>query len=497
MSDVHHGKPEGADAADRKAVLAVLQEDIVTELGKGIVPQPQALFVTGDIAATGDEYEPGKARGEYDAATLWIDNTLRAMRLTRAEAFVVPGNHDVQRPQDTAVDTRRLVEAIRSGTERLDDAWGREGDRAKLQTRFQNYLRFAAQFGPASLNRERDGLWWTAMLNTEVAAVRLFGFNTALVARDNSDLGQLALGVEQLGKLVFADEALSIVLTHHPVGGGWLRDEREARTWLEGRTDVHLSGHVHAPLSEDRRSGSGHGLVSVSAGAVHVGATDSANGRTHSYNFAAIYEDDDGKQTLRVWHRRWSRATARFVVDVDNVNELGFAEHPLRPRRPVAGGRSPSGEGAGNVRLPEPLDLVGKPLEEIAHAVQATTGLRLEMLLVAPKSVSLWAKSVALDVKEWKLLLLRVACLLAGPPDLPTILVGFADTSRLKNGLGEDQFVNVQVLFSGNAVRQVLKNKSVPADFWSQVVVRFTQVPVCLASQFGTRTFPDFEAELL
>ncbi|WP_394823664.1 metallophosphoesterase family protein [Pendulispora albinea] len=499
LSDIHHSKSLGADSIDRELILTVLRRDAEDLLAKNRVPKPQVILVTGDIAATGDEPKLGQSADEYVVAARWLDQFAETFGLHRSDVLVVPGNHDVQRPQDLDHDVSRLINAVRQGAERLDDVLDQTADRAKIVMRQRNYLAFAASFGPTSTCREPDGLWWTATLAVGTRLLRLIGLNTALLARDDQDQGLLRLGGQQLAPLVVGTDAgqLTIALTHHPLAGSWLHDEEEALAWFKNNVHVHLSGHVHSPSSEDRRSGSGLGLVSVMAGAVHAGAPGAKSPRNHCYNFSALYELADGRLVLRVWHRRWSKPNAAFRTDVDHVGEDGFAEHAIQR---VPNGWSKSMSAAKNdprsFIYPDPMDLKAAAIGETAALVQAATGLRIELLFQGKRTVALWAKRVHGPVNEWKRLLLKVACLLAGDESVEQLSIGFADTSRLRNGTGEDDLLIERLIFPAAMVRRVAFEKRAAPDFWSNVTVEMFTMPVSPFEDPVSIPFPDYEARL-
>ncbi len=68
-------------------------------------------------------------------------------------------------------------------------------------------------------------------------------------------------------------------------------------------------------------------IIEITAGAAHG---DEGVPAVHSYNFGAIFVDDDGSLIVRVWHRRWSGTG--FVPDLDLADNKteGFAEYRLK-----------------------------------------------------------------------------------------------------------------------------------------------------------------------
>src|SRR5262249_12471141 len=148
----------------------------------------------------------------------------------------------------------------------LDDALGRPGDRAKLVQRLANYFAFAKGFALPC----EEPFWIHPLPALESGLrIRLVGLNTAFLANDEHDHGALRLGNEQLRKAFNpppGEGELVIVLSHHPLGGGWLADGPDALRWVKRYAHVHLSGHVHEASSQRLRSGGGTDYVEVVAG---------------------------------------------------------------------------------------------------------------------------------------------------------------------------------------------------------------------------------------
>src|SRR5262245_41261366 len=87
LSDLHmRGEPDW----ERDVVLRDLRRDL-PGLARKLGIEPQLLFVTGDVAWRG-------APQEYEAAQRLLDALGEALGLPlRTRAFLVPGNHDVDR----------------------------------------------------------------------------------------------------------------------------------------------------------------------------------------------------------------------------------------------------------------------------------------------------------------------------------------------------------------------------------------------------------------
>jgi hypothetical protein len=327
LSDIHVGQGDVAYGWDQRLVLQALREDAENLVRSRRVPAPQTVFVTGDIAFSGAT----RSATEYAGASQWLSSIATAIGLSNDDVLVVPGNHDVQRSVDAAdTEVAELVRALREGTQSLDAVLADAAKASLLRKRIANYLTFADQFAPASREDRTAaarGFCWRLGRAVEGLRLRVVGLNTALLAADDEDRGRLRLGGPQMGHALLNDgapPALTIVLSHHPLQGGWLADEKAASTWLQNHAQVHLSGHIHEARAEQVVTGGGRRHLAVTAGAAHGDAASGGLPASHGYNFGALTRSNAGIG-LAVWPRRWSPGNAQFRLDVDNV--LDGQEH--------------------------------------------------------------------------------------------------------------------------------------------------------------------------
>jgi calcineurin-like phosphoesterase family protein len=287
------------------------------------------LLVTGDIAFSGES-------AQYAEAGSWLLQLASGMGLGARDIYTVPGNHDVFRAADKDRNVKRMVQALRAGTDSLDEVLVHDGDRGLLARRMADYLSFAAQFAPAGLPGREHALlasWGHRLKARGGLSVRLVGLNTALLAADDQDKRQLRLGQRAIASTLstnLEDNELVLVLSHHPLRSDWLDDGREADRWLKGRAHIHLFGHVHEADLEEARAGSGQQLIRIAAGAVHGEQQPAGVPPDHGYSVAAIYPHKDRELLLRVWPRRWSDQNKEFRADVHNLpKERDCAEHVI------------------------------------------------------------------------------------------------------------------------------------------------------------------------
>lgn len=286
-------------------------------------PRPELVFVTGDVAFKGDAAEYAQSRD-------WLHQVLGILGLTPDRLFLVPGNHDVNRKVDSGKSgIKRLLTSLRSGSEPLDSVLQDGEDQENLASRMAEFLHMAQDFAPwqgqSPMPAPAKRLWWQHRCRAASGqALRIIGLNTALLAADDRDKGNLRLGQRQLTECFASPDAdeLVIVLSHHPFNEGWLHDQEDVSRRVGAKARLHLFGHIHGQELESSMRGSGHSLLRVCAGAVHPGQGEALPPSGHGYNLAGLYPlpgEPDGRVELRIWPRRYSPTNQEFRDDVDNL----------------------------------------------------------------------------------------------------------------------------------------------------------------------------------
>lgn len=336
VSDLHFGHGDAGHQWNQQRVLDELRIDAKALVRDGTVPWPDLVFVTGDIAFSGGARTPAVGDTEYALASRWFRQLQEELEIPDERVFMVPGNHDVDRRADA--DVRRLLKLTRAGEETLDDTLQAPLDRDRLRGRMARYLAFAQSFGPPDATRFHDGLWWRHSIDlAEGISLRVCGLNTALLSLDDEDQGRLRIGQRQLSELLVpapGDLEIALLLGHHPTTGRWLADEKELRGQLDRHAALYLFGHLHEADSEQSRHGWGTGCLRIAAGAAHAEAAAPGTPPVgHGYNFGALVVLATGDLVVRIWPRRWSTRSPRFVPDVDNtLDRRPYAEHRLPER---------------------------------------------------------------------------------------------------------------------------------------------------------------------
>ncbi len=310
ISDIHLGHGDAKWRRDQELVLTALREDVPVAIERCGAPKPMDIICTGDVAATGAVY----GKHEYDEAAAVFED-LRAL-CDAPNLFSVQGNHDVRRTPTSERAASRLLRCLREGSEPLDDSYEDPEEIVVHAGRFANYNEFVAGLG-APVGRDGVGAW-AEVIERGGLRVEMIGINTSVLCNDDYDERHLRIGRRQLAD-AFAgrrEADLTVVLGHHPPF--WLAEEDHdlLQTYLLKGAQLYLHGHIHDPQSQDATAGSGHKLVTISAGAVHG---EESEPREHAYSIAALVRLGDGDLGVRVWPRRWSEGRREFLTDSANV----------------------------------------------------------------------------------------------------------------------------------------------------------------------------------
>ncbi len=352
ISDLHFSPHDHGDF-DRETVLDGLCDAVQTHRERDDWA-PDLIFVTGDIANRG-------ADKEYEAASGFFDRLLVAAGLSKQRLFVVPGNHDVDRPIGVLLPRTLKTEAEADTffadppspppTERPRGVRPEDRHLAKLRAFRQwheSYFkdvhpteRFSA-CAPPTVVSLHDGV-----------RVGVLPINTATFSDDGSDHSQLWVGRSWLHravrKLNEASPDLRVALMHHPLD--WLHDiERgQIKTELFNSVDVVLRGHLHDTEAEASVAPGRH-VVQLAAGATWQSPHWP---RRALYVRASLHERHLRVRPIRFerdHRRRWTVDTSLFD---DHEGYEGVFPIPSKTAPPATSSRSstPSAPVAARARV--------------------------------------------------------------------------------------------------------------------------------------------------
>jgi len=247
LSDLH---VRPADYAQSVALQHLLRD--LPGLLKGDRLQPDCVFVTGDVTATG-------ATEEFTAAEEYLDTLVdRVKPAMDPPFFIVPGNHDVHWPSVDSLAVSFPEELLNEAD--IRNALSSEPARRVNFMGLNNYFEFSKRImrGAVTTGLETPESWYWKYLAVARAGVRvgIVGLTTCWRCNKRTHggaMGQLLVGVygirdavdtwRQLPTLEQPD--ILVVLGHHPTW--WLHEaERDTLESLIGHTaDFYLHGHEH------------------------------------------------------------------------------------------------------------------------------------------------------------------------------------------------------------------------------------------------------------
>lgn len=321
LSDLHM---RGDVDWERDVVLRDLRRDL-PGLARRAGIEPQLLFVTGDVAWSG-------APREYEAAQRLLDALAEALGLElRTRAFVVPGNHDVDREQIDLLAAHQCM-VLAMDDEAFRTEVGRLVTTPRLMRRFGERLAGFCEhtrrvLGPArAVSLERP--WRSDVIELDGVRVGVASMCSAWMCGpdDDSKHRRIVLGEAQMRELAQELEAagthLRIALLHHPLD--WLHEAEEGAIagGLRRAFDVVLHGHRHRSEASRVAVHAGE-LVIVEAGAAYAGSG--------WYHGCSLGRWDAARGELRLVFLTWDeREGGRWRIDAgqgeDGVVVLPVAE---------------------------------------------------------------------------------------------------------------------------------------------------------------------------
>gem|GEM_PF-6606495 len=311
------------------------------------------VFFTGDVADWGKPQEYADAEGFFVAL-------LSQLQLPRSRLLVVPGNHDIDRSinPETWRDVRlALMHAY---------------DSLQFSQWMAGYASPPSGFDPSwrELLLERGGAfrqWYTAFrgatdhtdegqdrkLGFRVSfpvgsvgmlpfAVHIIGLDTAWLAGDDNDAGNLMLTRDQVGALCHDAQGdrlqgIRLGLMHHPFTD--LRDGENCRRLLTSTVDLILRGHLHATTLTSF-SNPDHRLVELASGCLYEGHRQDEF--PNACNAITITSDDSGRLSsllfrFRSWTSEggfWHDNTALYEASRNGRLTVELAQQRMLPTGP-------------------------------------------------------------------------------------------------------------------------------------------------------------------
>ena len=268
--------------------------------------------------------------------------------------FVVPGNHDLQRPHK--IDSCAIALGAWWQTPDIhEDFWENAGShyRTTILGAFATYMEWAASLPSTSIALAADE---TGLLPGDVSAriqkdgvsLGLIGLNSAWLQLSERDYeGSLNVHAHQLLSVTRSDpdawaasNALNLLVTHHPKT--WMHADAithwNAEINVNARFNAHLFGHMHDSVTKQTTINGGAGKIDIQASSI-FGLETIANGlqRNHGYSFLQLRANTEEK-TLKLWPRlAFTRqdGSRRLIADPNWELKDEACEFTLQARDPA------------------------------------------------------------------------------------------------------------------------------------------------------------------
>ncbi len=305
ISDIHSSvrANQGNSQADLKKVVGGLILDLIS------VPKPDTIFITGDIANSGDP-------SEYEQFFIdFLQPLVSSLGIALDRIVLVPGNHDSNRR--TWRQANSLVRdqlCLNYSSEKVDKQLS-EYIEDKYPP-FLNFEKFRTDLvGKGGLAPIINNYLYCSY---DIDGVGVAGINTAWLAYEK-DLGKLMIGKKQLTDLLrsIRGNKQKVVLMHHPLE--WLHQEDRDKI-SEQLYQSHIScifyGHMHEfSLSKESRFDE-DSVLRLQAGKLDLHEDGSVTGYTLiELNEENIFEDGV------IYFRRWDNKRESFVPWTERASD--------------------------------------------------------------------------------------------------------------------------------------------------------------------------------
>lgn len=311
VSDVHFGYRDPVREQGRivEALIEAAHDHVV---GKGR-NRPDICVFSGDLAFSG-------SNEQLKTGEVWLSKLIKPWK---CGLFVVPGNHDIQRPPK---DSREMADikaylrgAARSQKEydklrETSDTIGNPqllthffGWHQELQKRLRVISDWKDQKFACYFNNTINGM-----------PTHLIGLNTAIFSCDDDDVGNLVADIRSLNELfqkARSKSELIVVVSHHPIGLSRGKKERWFVKWndehlqtllLQSRgAHLYLHGHLHESSGTTMSLRTGQHLAFFGAGAAYQGPK-------YPQKFA-FYDVDFVKGEIKPWAYSYDNDSSDWV----------------------------------------------------------------------------------------------------------------------------------------------------------------------------------------
>lgn len=282
------------------------------------------VALTGDVAYSGNI-------DEYATATQVLHplvNELQQIAEMPLHVAMVPGNHDCNFKQDTAV-RKAVLKTMAAAAE-----WDSSVPPACTSIQ-RHFFDFADAFPESILKFSGDSLCEHATITLDSHVINIWGMNTAWMSQLHEQPGSIWFPVHLLRERIeSAEAAINILLLHHPFAWFHVDVRRDLLLLVDSAVDLVLGGHEHLPASWIRDDLDGAKSLVVEGG---VFQEDTNKVKASSFNIVCVPFDQseilitsyeyDGKRYVPNETRR--AGFARSVARVKPYRRLKERFHRL------------------------------------------------------------------------------------------------------------------------------------------------------------------------
>ncbi len=358
LSDFH----VGLDSYGQRCLFEYIIQNVKEQVDAGT--PPDAVFITGDIANTGDANEYNQFFEQF----FWP--MLDVLKMSDADRiFMVPGNHDVNRLESRAV---RLHGLLSHHPTILDATREAQSDRTLILPRFKAFTENDLTMPETTTSHwieSPEGVL-VSKFNIRSIQVGVLELNSAWLSCDDNDRHELSPGKPLLeeGLKGLSGTDLNFVIGHHPID--WFLDDEvvSIRTMLARTQSIYLHGHLHKTGGQTLHVGASE-FLPIQAGASFQTREDEI------WVNRIVWAEADVKAGVvrirpKLWsgnHKEWVPDTTAFPQDYV-TGERDAWEVPLPKKRKRNSAEEKTEESLQNLQpvLPAGWRIIDKDvLEEL------------------------------------------------------------------------------------------------------------------------------------
>jgi predicted MPP superfamily phosphohydrolase len=262
LSDLH--LKAGADPWAQHVVLREMRDDIRQQK---LEPAPRFVLVSGDLAH-------GGGVDEYKQVETVFDAFRSELGLSRADFFLVPGNHDINRAVQKLCFAGARHQLRDSNA--VDSFLGDPAEKESLLQRLSDYREFVCRYCDGQGRNVIEGdLGFVAPIDIEGFPISVVGLNSAWLCGREDDDRNILVGertvIDVLKMLDQFSPRLVLGIFHHPPE--WLQgfDRFALEQRMYPRCDIIHRGHLHEPGVRQVALLPGQACLMVAAGASYAG----------------------------------------------------------------------------------------------------------------------------------------------------------------------------------------------------------------------------------